>query len=214
MDKKTLIKRFSWLLAPTVFLICFSYFYIDKTVAIWISQHQLRSIKLLKYCSQIPDAFIALVPCFYIITLSRFLSDKWASRDSKLLMFANTIAITQFWKVFFKFFFGRYWPETWINNNPSLILNNAYGFNFFHKGDNFGAFPSGHAATLVAGITLLWLLAPNGYIAYSIVLILGVIGIVGMNYHFVSDVIAGAFLGYIVANFTYLLSQININHRS
>jgi len=30
--------------------------------------------------------------------------------------------------------FGRYWPDTWTNDNPSLIQNGAYGFHPFHGG--------------------------------------------------------------------------------
>jgi hypothetical protein len=37
-----------------------------------------------------------------------------------------------------KYDFGRTWPETWVNNNPSLIGNGAYGFNFFHGGIRAG----------------------------------------------------------------------------
>jgi hypothetical protein len=33
-----------------------------------------------------------------------------------------------------KFVFGRTWPETWVNNNPSLIHDGVFGFNPFHGG--------------------------------------------------------------------------------
>ena len=44
---------------------------------------------------------------------------------------------------------GRYWPETWHDNNPSLIGTGAYGFHPFEVGDDIGSFPSGHAARIV-----------------------------------------------------------------
>jgi hypothetical protein len=47
-----------------------------------------------------------------------------------------------------KYAFGRTWPVTWIENNPSLIQNGAFGFNPFHGGLGFAAFPSGHAAAV------------------------------------------------------------------
>ena len=27
--------------------------------------------------------------------------------------------------------FGRYWPDTWVHDNPSLIRDGAYGFHPF-----------------------------------------------------------------------------------
>jgi hypothetical protein len=55
-----------------------------------------------------------------------------------------------------KYAFGRTWPDTWVENNPSLIQNGAFGFHPFHGGPGFASFPSGHAAAVCAVITVLW----------------------------------------------------------
>ena len=52
--------------------------------------------------------------------------------------------------------FGRTWPETWTHNNPSLIHDGAYGFNWFHGGPGYELFPSGHMAAICAVISVLW----------------------------------------------------------
>ncbi len=36
--------------------------------------------------------------------------------------------------------FGRYWPETWTHDNPSLIGTGTYGFHPFQRGDDVGSF--------------------------------------------------------------------------
>jgi membrane-associated phospholipid phosphatase len=93
--------------------------------------------------------------------------------------------------------FGRYWPDTWIDNNPSLIQDNAYGFHPFHDGTAYSSFPSGHTTRIVAVMSLLWVAYPGW--RWLSVLVSGavVVGLIGMNYHFVGDCIAGAFLGSI-----------------
>lgn len=211
MERKIKMQRALWLLILVIVLTIFCYFFVDKPVAIWISQHNLRSYKFLKNLSKISELFILAAPIFYLIVVSKFFVDRWTWLDQRLLMFANTIAITYFWKVFFKFLFGRTWPETWTGNNPSLIRNDEYGFHFFAFSDVFGSFPSGHAAILLAGFTSLWLIYPRLKGLYIVAIIAGITGILGMNYHFVGDILAGGFLGFAVAYLTSLISNFSRN---
>src|SRR5262249_29619175 len=101
---------------------------------------------------------------------------------------------------------GRYWPETWHDDNPSLIGNDVYGFHPFHLGDDLGSFPSGHATRVFGFATVCWLAAP----ATRALCIIGcpalVMGLVAMNYHLVRDVIAGSFLGAIVGAYAARLA--------
>ena len=90
---------------------------------------------------------------------------------------------------------GRYWPETWHNNNPSLIGTGAYGFHPFEVGDDIGSFPSGHAARIAGFFAVFWLAMPRGRWLYAIVAVPMLVALVAMNYHFVGDVIAGSVLG-------------------
>lgn len=206
MDKIKLLKGTLWLLFLTAIVVVICYFYIDKQVVIWISQHNFRSSKTLKYLSQIPELFIAVVPIFYLYVVIRFSFDRWTKLDQRLLKFANVIAVTQFLKEFFKFVFGRYWPATWESNNPSFVKDHLYGFHFFHNGEKYKSFPSGHAATLVAGLTILWFIFPRLRILYVLIFILSTLSILLFNYHFVSDVIAGSVLGFLTAIYTAELS--------
>jgi membrane-associated phospholipid phosphatase len=104
--------------------------------------------------------------------------------------------------------FGRYWPKTWHDNNPSLIGTGAYGFHPFKVGDDTGSFPSGHATRILAFATVFWLALPLGRWFYAILAVPMVIALVGMNYHFVSDVIAGSALGGIVGAYAVALSAL------
>ena len=94
-----------------------------------------------------------------------------------------------------KFVCGRLWPETWTNGNPSWIGNGAYGFFPFHGGDGWESFPSGHTTRITAFMAVLWLRVPRLRWLWSSLVGLVALGLFGADFHFVGDIIAGAYLG-------------------
>ena len=91
--------------------------------------------------------------------------------------------------------FSRTWPETWVCNNPSYFGNGTYGFFPFHGGPGYASFPSGHTAAITAFAGALWFLCPKLRwlsIAASLAV---VIGLLGADHHWLSDIMAGAILG-------------------
>jgi membrane-associated phospholipid phosphatase len=94
-----------------------------------------------------------------------------------------------------KYAFGRTWPETWVNNNPSWIGDGTYGFAPFHKGPGWASFPSGHMTVITAPIAVLWRAAPRFGMLWLTVPLLVAIGLIGADYHFLGDIIAGTYLG-------------------
>ncbi|HXC02236.1 MAG TPA: phosphatase PAP2 family protein [Opitutaceae bacterium] len=93
-----------------------------------------------------------------------------------------------------KFVFGRTWPETWIGN-PSWIGNGAFGFHFFHGGEGWASFPSGHMTMITAPFAVLWQRARRWRWLCTVPVLAVAIGLFGADYHFVSDMIAGVYLG-------------------
>jgi membrane-associated phospholipid phosphatase len=98
----------------------------------------------------------------------------------------NTIAKTVF---------GRTWPESWMGDNPSWIRDGVFGFFPFHQGPGWGSFPSGHTAIVGTTATILWLVWPELRIVWALLVATVVAGLIGGNYHFVSDIIGGLYLG-------------------
>jgi membrane-associated phospholipid phosphatase len=94
-----------------------------------------------------------------------------------------------------KFIFGRTWPSTFRDNNPSLIEDGVYGFFPFNSGIAFDAFPSGHTAAIAAAATLVWLTYPRWRYPAAVLVGLSAAGVIGLYYHFVSDVVAGLYFG-------------------
>src|SRR5262249_10297578 len=98
--------------------------------------------------------------------------------------------------------FGRTWPETWIQNNPSFIHSGAFGFNPFHGGPGFASFPSGHVAAVCAAITVLWWSYPNLRPIYAAFVAAVPGGLIVANFLFLSDIFAGSFVGVSVGYIT------------
>ena len=78
-----------------------------------------------------------------------------------------------------------------------MIGTGAYGFHPFHSGPGYKAFPSGHAAVVFSVAAILWFSYPRGRWCYGLVCAAMSAALVGLNYHFVGDVIGGAVLGSI-----------------
>ena len=106
--------------------------------------------------------------------------------------------------------FGRYWPETWINGNPSLIGDAAYGFHPFHHGVAYDSFPSGHTARTLAVATVVWIAYPRWRWVCGLASLAVAVDLLGLDYHFVGDVIAGGFVGGIIGAYTARCAGIGV----
>jgi membrane-associated phospholipid phosphatase len=94
-----------------------------------------------------------------------------------------------------KWVFGQTWPETWLGDNPSWIRDGVYGFFPFHGGPGWGSFPSGHMTVITSLAMILRIVWPELRAAWAAILAVVIIGLIGANYHFVSDIVGGLFLG-------------------
>jgi membrane-associated phospholipid phosphatase len=102
-------------------------------------------------------------------------------------------------EMIFKRIFGRGAAD------PTYAINHLYGFHLLNGGPYWESFPSGTAAVSTAIVAVLWILRPRWRLAVSAAPILLSAAVVITNYHWVSDVIAGAFLGASIGWFTVRL---------
>jgi len=91
--------------------------------------------------------------------------------------------------VIFKRIFGRGCPD------PTYIHDHLYGFHWLHGSAHWDSFPSGTAAISTAILSVLWVVSPRWRIAGLLFVVVLSGSLVAGNYHWVSDVIAGVFLG-------------------
>lgn len=120
----------------------------------------------------------------------------------RLLAACIATLVTALAVIVLKHYFGRPWPETWVDNNPSWIRDHVFGFMPNHGGAGFQSFPSGHTARLAAPIAVVWRGLPRWRLPSLLPLVITTAGLLAADYHFVSDCIGGAYLGLLCATIT------------
>jgi membrane-associated phospholipid phosphatase len=178
-----------------------AYTWVDRPFAFWANDHlhQYAIFSRMTLLSEwFPPIAIVIIVVLGLLSLAgQRLSRAWETA----LLCSLSLIVARAAKDQLKYVFGRTWPETWINNNPSLIRDGSFGFNPFHGGAGFESFPSGHMTAMCAVVTALWLYYPRYRVAYALLVVLVAIGLLGANYHFISDILAGCFLGASIALF-------------
>lgn len=178
-----------------------SYFWIDRPVALFANAH-LHGYPIFDRMTLITGWFPPIaVAVICIAGFTKYLGWQIPKFGEALLLSSVSLIVARAAKDQLKIVFGRTWPETWVNNNPSLIRDNVFGFNPFHGGAGYESFPSGHSTGICAVIAVLWIYYPRFRALYVLPVLMVTVGLVGANYHFVSDIIAGCFLGTAIAVF-------------
>jgi membrane-associated phospholipid phosphatase len=186
-----------WLIAfaATAAVVVVCYFWVDRQVALLAHAHTGERETFARF-THIPDPLIPAASALFIFCGLWVFAGKPASRFITAVALASiSLIVSETIKSGLKFVFGRLWPDTWVQNNPSFIHDGAYGFYFFHGGPGYASFPSGHTTVTCALISVLWILYPYWRPFYAAIVAAVVVGLIGANYHYVSDVIAGGFLG-------------------
>jgi membrane-associated phospholipid phosphatase len=208
MSSRQLLARSSLILAVCAALVVVCYFFVDRPVASFVYREGFRRYVWLKWLTYAAEA---LEPLGLLVLLLTGLKAAWRPLtrfETALLAAAVNLLLTLTLKEYLKFAFGRYWPTTWVGDNPSFIDNDAYGFHPFHRGAAYDSFPSGHTARIVAVVSVLWLAYPRWRWACGLAVAAVVVGLVGMNYHFVGDCVGGAGLGAITGLYTAALFRL------
>jgi membrane-associated phospholipid phosphatase len=187
-------------------LIC--YFWVDRSVAFFVYDHHINKIEVFRWLTYPPPEvqnWSALMLTILVVRRAWGPFQRW---QKVLLVACISLIVADDFRISLGDVFGRYWPETWTHDNPSLIGTGAYGFHPFQRGDDVGSFPSGHACRIL-GFAGVWMIAmPASRVIASIVCAPMLASLVAMNYHFVSDVIAGGVLGALVATYAAYLARL------
>ena len=190
-------------------LIC--YFWIDRPVAFFVYDHRINKIQVFRWLTYPPPEVQNWSALALTILMVRRAWGSFLRWQKTLFVACLSLIVADDFRISLGDVFGRYWPETWTHDNPSLIGTGTYGFHPFQRGDDVGSFPSGHATRILAFATV-WLIAiPRNRILQLVVIVLSasmLVSLVAMNYHFVSDVIAGSVLGGIVAMYAAQLARL------
>ena len=206
----SLLRRSVIATASCVVAVLICYFWIDRGVAFFVYRHHVNRIQVFRWLTYPPPEvqnWAALVLTMLMIRRAWGPFRRW---QKVLLVSCISLIVADDFRISLGDVFGRYWPETWTHDNPSLIGTGTYGFHPFQRGDDVGSFPSGHACRIL-GFAGVWMTAVPGSRVVAVVLATPMlVSLVAMNYHFVSDVIAGSVLGALVAMYATHLAGLKM----
>ncbi len=157
---------------------------------------------LLKYFSNAPILLELISGLIILSCLNKKCRQKLKLQALQLLA---TLLIASAVRVSTKFIFGRTWPETWIHDldvgsNPSWISHSIELFQPFASGAAYNSFPSGHTLFTFALATILCYHQPKLAVLWIACMLAVVFGQLGLNYHYLGDILAGATIGVLVAH--------------
>lgn len=193
---RTLIAVFACTIA-----VVFCYYFVDRQVAFFVQRHTLNRFEELRWLTEPPPLVQSWSPLLLVFLCVRRAYGPWRHWQHVLFIACVSVIVADQFRQSLGDLCGRYWPETWHDNTPSLIGTGAYGFHPFQVGDDVGSFPSGHSARILGFFSVFWLAMPRGRWLYAILALPMLLALIGMNYHFVGDVIAGSTLGAIVGTY-------------
>ena len=183
-----------------VSLTTISYFYRDTRIAQFVYRPLNSSDQLLQTVTNIPDLLLPIVITItvsswvgYFILVRRGIHN----RLTDFLRACGTVAPLAFVaKAVLQYVFGRPNPYAW------LLAHEPPGFYWFRDDEGYGCFPSGHMTVFTALTTTLSYHYPRYRPVYLGLLCLLALALIITDHHFLSDVLAGAVLGSVLAFIT------------
>lgn len=174
-------------LAVTLLLIFLSYHFVDLPVAIFCRQLDQNILSVFGWITELGISTWYLVASLFLFALFRFYWKNRVFADRALFVFA-AVALSGIAALVVKLTVARYRPTLFFEKD-------LYGFDFFRVTYEYNSFPSGHVVTifsLAAAMSLFW---PKYRVCFFLVAFAVALSRIALTSHFVSDVIAGAFIG-------------------
>jgi membrane-associated phospholipid phosphatase len=193
------------LLSGTVAIVLIAILWIDKPVAFLVNG--LFGSRDFSHLASSPVVSLPLIAAFIFVAFGilSLLGRRLSQIETAVLLCDISALIAEVVKDQLKYAFGRTWPDSWGPMVTSLIHDGEYRFYFFSHAPSLGSFPSGHATFAASVLSVLWLLFPKLGALFGLTMGAVAVGLVLLNLHFVSDVIAGTFVGASTGLFTMSL---------
>lgn len=191
IDKKLLVSGL--LLTPFV-LFCVQY--LDVRVALYVKDHLYSNTHWSKMTSNLPDLLLLVVIISMLGALLVYLVRSWRGIHDATTNFAKLVLwvapASYLVKMVLKIAFGRVNTRCWLQE-PGL-----YGFHWFQMREGCDGFPSGHMLVICTLLAALWRFYPRTRPLCLVAATALGVALVVTNYHFVSDVLVGAYLAVVV----------------
>ena len=120
------------LLCAALVVLC--YRFVDRPVAFYVHDRGLAGYPFLEWLTYPPPVLQAWTPVALVALVVRRASGPLRRWERAAVAACVGMIVADQFRETLSYAFGRYWPETWVDGNPSLIRDGAYGFHPF-RGD-------------------------------------------------------------------------------
>lgn len=167
--------------------------FLDRPIALLVRQVAVHNRAL---SHNLPDLLLLAVLVVTVLLWGCYRYRYHRGIDDTLTRFfrlaAWTVPLAYVLKLILKPLFGRVNTRYWLDNQAEP------DFLWFRGGPWHNGFPSGHMAVFTAFMVSVWLFYPRlRPVCLVLMIVLGG-ALITTNYHFLSDVLAGALLGVLV----------------
>ena len=192
----TTLKNITALSLIVVAAIFASIKFLDRATAVKITQILRSSPELHRASDAIPDLLLLLVCAGTAIMWTAYFSLTRRRGEYELTKFlrlaATALPVSYLLKTVLQVSFGRITTRAWVHTFGPME------FHWFHGTGEYGGFPSGHMTVFTSFFVAVGYCYPHYRLhSFSFLIILATALIV-TDYHFLSDVIAGAYTGFLV----------------
>ena len=195
-----LLKASLYSFPAVVLAIAGSVYFLDEPIALAIDRVIRSNALLVRYTNNIPDILLPLVLLLSAgmwIAYTRRVRRGILDERTRFHRIAGTSLPAAFLlKTALKFAFGRISTRAWLED-PA-----AHAFLWFGGRGAHSGFPSGHMAVFAVLAAAAWIFFPRTR-SFSMVVLLTIgSALVLTDYHFLADVIAGAYIGWVTVAVT------------
>ncbi|MFA5179887.1 MAG: phosphatase PAP2 family protein [Syntrophales bacterium] len=166
-----------------------SFFYVDLPVAVASRSLDMQIVSVFQVITRLGNSVWYLVPAALLFLLFHYAwkREQWARWS---LFVFSAVAASGLTTDLFKWLAGRWRPKAHLEDQ-------LYGFDYFGVGYEATSFPSGHATTIWAFCMAMTVLFPRYRLVWYVLAILVSISRVIVGAHYLSDVLAGAYVAVI-----------------
>jgi membrane-associated phospholipid phosphatase len=179
--------RIAFSFAAVMIFSVIGYYRIDIPVAIFCKGLDVRILDLFEWISTLGESQWYLLAAFGLFIYYKRFHVRPLYANQALFVFSS-VAVSGIVALLIKLIFGRFRPTMFFNEG-------LYGFNFFNPAEDMNSFPSGHAATALSLAFALSLFFPRYRFPLFCFGILVAISRTVTTAHFLSDTVAGAWVG-------------------
>jgi membrane-associated phospholipid phosphatase len=203
MPQHRVNRRFLLALALCAVSVLVCICYVDRSAADFFNAH-VRPSSVWTWLNRLL-ASLVVIPAAAL--LFQFGAGLWMLFGRRLASWAQTALLYSsgtIWAIAAEFVFKQIFGRGTVY--PTYLVNHLYGFRLLHASEGWTSFPSGTATVALTLVAISFLRLPRWRVAASILACLACIEVTITNGHWVSDVIAGMFLGACIGWMTVAMS--------